>query len=175
MKISYKELVKMNACYDGLERFEEQVGNTRNSVEICDLIGGENTISDLTWLAAKIIPKVELVEFYIKCVRSMKHINNDSRIEGIIALIESWVDDQSDENFNTLLCVNHRIDLTIHYAVCNYGPHHPRTYVARSVSNIVSGITWQSHKMFFSSAINHLIKSGMNESRINDILRELFK
>jgi len=51
MKISYDELVQMDACSSGLERFEQQVGGSREPVDVLSLIGGVNTTSDLLWLA----------------------------------------------------------------------------------------------------------------------------
>lgn len=67
MKISKAELVELNACREGLERFIEQTDGTEESVEIASLVGGENTYSDLSWLAGKKLPKERIVRFACDC------------------------------------------------------------------------------------------------------------
>ena len=67
MKISKSQLVSMNACIDGLERFIAQTNNTNEPVEVLSLIGGKNTISDLAWLAGETLPKEKIVRFACDC------------------------------------------------------------------------------------------------------------
>ena len=63
MKISKQQLIEMDACREGLDRFIEQTGNTDESVEVLSLIGGKNITSDLLWLAGKTLPREKLVRF----------------------------------------------------------------------------------------------------------------
>ncbi|CAH9012254.1 conserved hypothetical protein [Vibrio phage 236O40-1] len=57
----------MGACRDGLKRFIKQTGGNSKSVDVISLIGGENTVSDLLWLAGKTLPKEKIVKFACKC------------------------------------------------------------------------------------------------------------
>ncbi len=63
MKISKQELVKMGACIGGLKRFIKQVNGSDGEVDVLRLIGGENTTSDLLWLASKTLSKDKIVAF----------------------------------------------------------------------------------------------------------------
>jgi len=63
MKISKQQLIEMDACREGLDRFIEQTGGTDESVEVLSLIGGKNITSDLLWLADLTLPKDKLVRF----------------------------------------------------------------------------------------------------------------
>jgi len=63
MKISKQQLIEMNICKTGLDRFIEQTGNTDHPVEVLSLIGGKNITSDLLWLAVRTLPREKLVRF----------------------------------------------------------------------------------------------------------------
>ncbi len=63
MKISKQELVKMDACIGGLKRFIKQVNGSDGEVDVLSLIGGENTTSDLLWLAGETLSKQKIVDF----------------------------------------------------------------------------------------------------------------
>ncbi|CAH9015375.1 conserved hypothetical protein [Vibrio phage 489E54-1] len=67
MKISKCELVDMSACTSGLKRFIKQTGGSSEPVDVTSLIGGENTTSDLLWLAGKTLSKEKIVKFACKC------------------------------------------------------------------------------------------------------------
>ena len=67
MKITKAELVEMGACRVGLERFIKQTNGTDEAVEVTSLIGGENTLSDLVWLAGKMLPQERIVRFACDC------------------------------------------------------------------------------------------------------------
>lgn len=67
MKISKKELIELGACTGGLKRFIKQTHSTDNEVDVISLIGGENTTSDLLWLAGKKLPKEKIVRFAKHC------------------------------------------------------------------------------------------------------------
>lgn len=67
MKISKQELIEMDACVDGLDRFIEQTGDTDKSVDVKDLIGGKNDYYDALWLAGKRLPKDKIVRFACDC------------------------------------------------------------------------------------------------------------
>jgi hypothetical protein len=67
MKITKQELIDLDACKSGLNRFIKQTNDTNEPVEIASLVGGENTIGDLTWLAIKICDKQDLIKFSCKC------------------------------------------------------------------------------------------------------------
>jgi hypothetical protein len=67
MKITKQRLVELNACKDGLDRFISQTNDTDKPVSIVSLIGGENTIGDMTWLASELRDKQNLVKFACKC------------------------------------------------------------------------------------------------------------
>ena len=67
MKISKAELVKLSACGDGLRRFIKQTNGSEESIEVADLVGGENTCGDLLWLAGKKLPEERIVRFACDC------------------------------------------------------------------------------------------------------------
>lgn len=67
MKITKAELIELNACQSGLNRFITQTNNTDDPVEVSTLVGGKNTISDLLWLAGKKLPKERIVRFACDC------------------------------------------------------------------------------------------------------------
>lgn len=67
MKITKAELIELNACQSGLNRFITQTNNTDDPVEVSTLVGGKNTISDLLWLAGKKLPKEKIVRFACDC------------------------------------------------------------------------------------------------------------
>jgi hypothetical protein len=67
MKITKRELIKMGACKPGLRRFIEQTNDTDELVDVASLVGGKNTLSDLTWLASKKVPKEHLLRFSCDC------------------------------------------------------------------------------------------------------------
>jgi len=67
MKISKSELIEMDACELGLNRFIEQTNNTEESVEVETLVGGANTYDDLLWLASKTIPTNRIARFACDC------------------------------------------------------------------------------------------------------------
>jgi len=64
MKISKQQLIELGACEDDLDRFIMQ---TNNSDEVASLIGGENMVSDLLWLAGKTLLAKKLVRFACDC------------------------------------------------------------------------------------------------------------
>ena len=67
MKITKQELKNFGACQKGFKRFIIQTNNTDEPVEVISLIGGENTVSDLLWLAGKILSKEKIVRFACDC------------------------------------------------------------------------------------------------------------
>lgn len=67
MKISKQELKDFGACQEGFKRFIVQTNNIDEPVDVVRLVGGENTISDLLWLAGKILPKEKIVRFACDC------------------------------------------------------------------------------------------------------------
>ena len=67
MKITKQELKNFGACQEGFKRFIIQTNNTNEPVEVISLIGGENTVSDLLWLAGKILSKEKIVRFACDC------------------------------------------------------------------------------------------------------------
>lgn len=70
MLITKKELVEMGACRGGLNRFIKQTNNTDKPVEVVSLIGGENTLWDLLWLAANKVPGYTLQSLARTCALS---------------------------------------------------------------------------------------------------------
>ena len=68
MFITLHELVKMNACKEGVERFIAQTGaNDHEPVNVLSLIGGKNTTSDLLWLAGRKLPGEKIARFACDC------------------------------------------------------------------------------------------------------------
>lgn len=67
MKISKQELIEMNVCADGLERFKVQTNNTNDRVDIASLVGGVNTYRDILWLASKCVTHERIVKFACDC------------------------------------------------------------------------------------------------------------
>ena len=81
MKITKAELIEMGACRVGLERFIKQTNDTDEAVEVASLVGGENTYSDLMWLASKKSPQGSIVRFACDCalinIELIKPYTND--------------------------------------------------------------------------------------------------
>ncbi len=81
MKITKQELREMGACKDGLKRFIKQTGGTSEPVEVSSLVGGENTVGDLLWLAGKRLPQDRIVRFACDCalinIELIKPYTND--------------------------------------------------------------------------------------------------
>ena len=67
MKITKEELIKLDACEEGLNRFITQTNNTDEPVEVSSLVGGENNYGDLLWLAGEKLPKDRIVRFACDC------------------------------------------------------------------------------------------------------------
>ena len=67
MLITKRELINLNACPDGLERFIEQTNNRDDPEKVVSLIGGKNTYSDFLWLAGKKLSKEKIVKFACNC------------------------------------------------------------------------------------------------------------
>ncbi|EJS0970480.1 hypothetical protein NW995_002476 [Salmonella enterica] len=67
MKITKQELKDFGACQEGFKRFINQTNNTDEPVDVVSLIGGCNTVSDLLWLAGKILTKEKIVRFACDC------------------------------------------------------------------------------------------------------------
>lgn len=68
MKISLNELLEMDACAKGIERFIKQTSaNISESIDVASLVGGINTYGDLLWLAGKKLTKERIVRFACDC------------------------------------------------------------------------------------------------------------
>ncbi len=67
MKITKQELIDLNACKAGLDRFIEQTNNTDEAVDVGSLVGGKNTYHDLLWLAGKKLSKDKIRKFACDC------------------------------------------------------------------------------------------------------------
>lgn len=67
MQITKQELIELNACEEGLDRFMLQTGNTDEPVNVASLVSGKNTYVDLLWLAGEKIPKERIVRFACDC------------------------------------------------------------------------------------------------------------
>ena len=63
MLITKAELIALNACAGGIERFTEQTDGTAEPVEVSSLIGGKNTYGDLAWLASNKLPREKVLKF----------------------------------------------------------------------------------------------------------------
>lgn len=98
MKISYDELIKIWGRKARIKRFLKQVNGSREPVEVVSLIGGENTVSDLLWLAGRRLPKARIVTFAIGCARTVEHLNDDPRVKAAIDAAQAWVDNPTEEN-----------------------------------------------------------------------------
>ena len=61
--ISKAELTRMKACKSVLERFIKQTNNTDDAVLVSDLFDGENTLSDLIWLARRLCTVDKIKKF----------------------------------------------------------------------------------------------------------------
>lgn len=67
LQITKRELIELGACKDGLKRFIRQTNGTDFPVNVVSLIGGENSISDLLWLAGKKLSRDKIIRFACDC------------------------------------------------------------------------------------------------------------
>ena len=65
--ITKAELIELDACEIGLDRFIRETKNTDEPVEILSLIGGENTTEDLLWLAVRLGGLEQVKKFALNC------------------------------------------------------------------------------------------------------------
>ncbi len=85
MKISKKELTRMEMRLEGLNRFKKQTGATTEAVDILSSIGGEKA-KDLLQIAGKIIIKENLVE--LACDVALRDIDSIRRYTNHFELIK---------------------------------------------------------------------------------------
>lgn len=161
MRISYDELIEMGACDPGLERFVTQTNDTREPVEVTSLIGGENTVGDLLWLAGKRFPKARIVTFAIGCARAVEHFNDDPRVKAAIDAAQAWVDDPTEENrVAARAAANSAVEIRAARAAGAAA-----NSAARAAALADANAAWTAAQA---------LSVGASEDVINDLLRELF-
>lgn len=72
--ISLSELIGLQACSEGLARYKRQTNNSSEPVEIASLFGGVNHLSDLVWLADRIVSKESKAQFVCYCALYYLHL-----------------------------------------------------------------------------------------------------
>lgn len=97
MKITKQELIEMDACPSGLGRFLIQTSNTNEPVDVASLIGGENNVLDLAWLAARKLPLARVVRFAKDCA-----LVNLDLLEDVVKsyrAVRCFLESRHDEDF----------------------------------------------------------------------------
>ena len=165
MKITKAELIEMKACEDGLERFINQTGNTGEPVEVLSLIGGENTLPDLVWLASKSLPKERIVRFACDCalinIEEIKPYTDDYDIiveflrnptgGGLVAYA---IDDAA--------CAAARVAI--------YGVAHAAAYAAARAVDVYFDVVQDA--VYIHAA--HAAHAAGDEEKVNELLKEMF-
>ena len=103
MKTTVNKIKALQPCKSGLVNLIKQLGTDfdhDSEFEVSSLVGGENHISDITWLLGKTGEKRKLVEFSVYCAELVLPIyekDNDSKApRNAIDLTKKWlIDDKS--------------------------------------------------------------------------------
>ena len=103
MKTTVNKIKALQPCKSGLVNLIKQLGTDfdhDSEFEVSSLVGGENHISDITWLLGKTGEKRKLVEFSVYCAELVLPIyekDNDSKApRNAIELTKKWlIDDKS--------------------------------------------------------------------------------
>jgi len=102
MKITINKIRELNPCNTGYQRLLNQLGSgfdKDKEFEVSSLVGGENTINDITWLLGEAKNKRVLVEFAVFCAELVLPIyenTSDNKAPGeAIELVKKWLDDAS--------------------------------------------------------------------------------
>ena len=102
MKTTVNKIKALQPCKSGLVNLIKQLGTDfdhDSEFEVSSLVGGENHISDITWLLGKTGEKRKLVEFSVYCAELVLPIyekDNDSKApRNAIDLTKKWLIDES--------------------------------------------------------------------------------
>ena len=102
MKTTINKIRKLDPCATGYQRLLNQLGSDFDKdkeFEVSILVGGENTIGDITWLIGETKNKRALVEFAVFCAELVLPIyenTSDNKAPGeAIELVKKWLDDAS--------------------------------------------------------------------------------
>ncbi len=162
MKISKSELIEMNACNEGLERFIKQTGGVETAVEVVSLIGGENTYGDLLWLAGKILAKSKIVRFACDC--ALLNIEKIKPYTDDYDLIVNFLNDPGDDAGYAARAARDA-DTAAGYAY---------TYAAYAAIYVTIHDNINSASRAAGYAARDAARAG-SENEVNDLLRKLFQ
>ncbi|AHK11636.1 hypothetical protein S140_229 [Shewanella sp. phage 1/40] len=171
MKISKKELIKMDACKSGLKRFIYQTNDTDNSVYVTSLIGGKNTYSDLLWLAGKKLDQSRIVRFACDCallnIETIKPYTDQYDL-----IVESLKNPSAaDAAINAINAAN----AAIINAANAYNANTGNVYVAYSAANAtINAYNAKTDNDYAASAANAAAYDGGKKMLINDLLVAMF-
>lgn len=105
MEISINEVLKFNPCSSMLENLFKQVGedfDKDQKIDVASLVGGENKLSDITWLLWEMDKKPILVEIAIYSAELVLHIyeedNSSDAPRKVIQAAKENLKEQSKEN-----------------------------------------------------------------------------
>ena len=102
MKTTINKIKTLNPCASGYHNLFNQLGTDFDKdaeFELSSLVGGKNTINDITWLLGKTDNKRALVEFAVfsaELVLPIYEKMNDSKApRETIELVKKWLNDES--------------------------------------------------------------------------------
>jgi len=105
MKTTINEVMKFSPCTSGIKNLIRQVGadyDKDKPIDVASLVGGENVLSDITWLLAKMGEKNILIELAIYSAELVLHIYEKNNSSGAprkaIEAAKACLKNPSEEN-----------------------------------------------------------------------------
>ncbi len=75
MKITLDELIELEGCKNGVQRFVDQSrANNDEPVDVSTLVGGLNTYSDFSWLMRKKVSRKRVLRLVFACASIHAHL-----------------------------------------------------------------------------------------------------
>mgnify|MGYP003669435813 CR=1 FL=1 len=102
MKTTINKIKSLKPCLSGYQNLLDQLGagfGEDREFKVSSLVGGENSISDITWLLGKTKNKRALVEFAVFSAELVlpiyEKINDSKAPREAIALVRKWLNNES--------------------------------------------------------------------------------
>lgn len=96
MKTSINEIKALDPCKSGYDRLLAQLGsNYYKEFEVSSLVGGRNTIADITWLMIKKGKTRETILFAVYCAELALPLCKDEHASKATEVTKRWLDDPS--------------------------------------------------------------------------------
>jgi len=168
--ITKQQLIDWRACDEGLQKFIKQTNNTDDPVSIVSLIGGENKIDDIGWLARELGLTNQLRWFALKCARLVEHLSTEAKECNDAS--ERYLIDKSDKNREVLHDARHNAIATYSFsadsaasaATCCKG------YIGAYIS--CADAAWNAN--YVVADVSIACADKCLKPKINELLKEVF-